>query len=357
MTTLDDVMVVDAVSHAYNLLPSNYVVDRFAEKVVEHSYATERSMPEPYQRTKESFVSNWTVDDTAGVSFGESQVDFSVFHPQPVTIFKDGLTATPKAERFVETYPNRSAALASIDPLGMENPKEELTRQVTEFDPHGVKVYPSYWDDGKFRHFEMDDPEEAFPLWQHAVDLGLDVVAVHKALPLGGVPMKTQKVGDIDEAATSFPELTFEIVHGGLVFAEETGWQLARHPNVYVNLEKTLIEAVLSPDGFVDTMEELLWVGGKAAVDKILWGSGAPHLHPQLMLEAFWEFDFPEMNSLGGTYTITEEDKRKIVGENLVEAHDLDLTDVRRNRLNDKYSQRDHLAEPYSLTEFEVMSS
>lgn len=357
MTTLDEVFVADAVSHAYNLLPSNYAVDRFAEKVVEHSFALEQSMPEPYRRTRETFVSNWSVDDTANVTFGESQVDFSVFHPQPVTIFKDGLTATPKAKRFVDKYPDRSAALASIDPLGMERPLAELTRQVNEFDPHGVKVYPSYWDGGKFRHFEMDDPEQAFPLWQHAVDLGLDVVAVHKALPLGGVPMKTQEVGDVDEAAISFPELTFEIVHGGLVFAEETGWQLARHPNVYVNLEKTLIEAVFSPEGFVETMEELLWVGGKAAVDKILWGSGAPHLHPQLMLETFWEFEFPEMQSLGGPYTITTEDKRKMVGANLAEAHSLDPEELRRGLPDDEYSRREHPAEPYSLTEFEVVSS
>jgi hypothetical protein len=357
MATLDEVFVADAVSHAYNLHPANYAVERFAETVVEHSFALEQAMPPAYRRTRESFVSNWPASDTAAVLFGESQVDFGVFHPQPVTIFEDGLTATPKAERFVEENPGRAAALASVDAIGMDDPQAELTAQVEEFDPHGVKVYPSYWDGDSYTQFRMDDPSLAFPLWEHALDLGLDVVAVHKALPLGGAPMDGQRVGDVDQAAASFPELTFEIVHGGLVFAEETGWQIARHPNVYVNLEKTLIEAVFSPESFVDTMEELLYVGGKAATEKVLWGSGAPHLHPRLMLETFWEFEFPEMHSLGGPYTITEEDKRKMVGENLLRAHDLDREAVERNLPDDEYARRDGPAEPYSLTGFEVASS
>ena len=34
-----------------------------------------------------------------------------------------------------------------------------------------------------------------------------------------------------------FPDLTFEIVHGGMAFNEETAWLLGRFPNVWVNLE------------------------------------------------------------------------------------------------------------------------
>jgi predicted TIM-barrel fold metal-dependent hydrolase len=354
MASLDEVFVADGVSHAYNLHPSNYKVDRFAETVVEHSFALEQSMPPEYQRTRDSFVRNWPAEDTANILFGESHVDFGVFHPQPVTLFEDGLTANAKARRFAEAHPDRSATMASIDAIGMDDPEGELTSQVEDFDPHGVKVYPSYWDGDRFQHFRMDNASLAFPLWEHAVDLGLDVVAVHKALPLGGAPMNANRVEDLDQAAASFPELTFEIVHGGLAFAEETGWQLARYPNVYVNLEKTLIQAVFSPESFVDAMEDLLWVGGKAATDKILWGSGAPHLHPQLMLEAFWEFDFPEMNAMGGKYQITEADKRKMVGENLAEAHNFDIENLKRNLPDDEFSRSDEPADPYSLSSFEV---
>ena len=53
--------------------------------------------------------------------------------------------------------------------------------------------------------------------------------------------------------------------------------------------------APLAPESFVRSMRDLLWPGGKAAVDQIIWGSGTPQYHPQLLLESFREFDFPEM--------------------------------------------------------------
>ena len=357
MQTLDDVFVADAVSHAYNLTSSNFRVDRYAQKIVDMTVGLERSMPERYRRTEETLVSDWDVEATANTLFRESQTDFSVFHPQSITAFEDGFTSVEKAQAFTERYPTRSAAMASVDTIGMDDPLAELERQVEAFDPHGVKVYPSYWDDEGHHAFHMDDPESAFPLWERAADLGLDVVAVHKAVPFGAVPIESYKVDDVDEAAASFPDLNFEIVHGGVSFAEETSWQLQRFPNVYVNMEITAIEAALSPDSFVDTMEDLLWAGGPPALDRILWGSGAPHFHPRLLLDAFWEFDFPEMEWMGGTYTITQEDKAKILGQNLLDAHSLDRDAIESDIADDEFSSVGEPAEPYSTTDFEVVSS
>lgn len=133
-------------------------------------------------------------------------------------------------------------------------------------------------------------------------------------------------------------------------------WQIGRHPNVYVNLEITMMEAVLSPQSFIDTREELLWVGDKRAIDKILYGSGAPNFHPRLFLEEFWEFDFPEMEWMGGTYTITKEDKAKILGKNFAAAHNFDLKELKAQTA-DASEERDELADPYSTTQFEVVEA
>lgn len=357
MTSLDDVFVADAVTHAYNFSRSNWALERHARQSANRNYNLETSMPPEYRRTRETFLSDWPPEATANILFKESPVDFAVFHPQSISVWKDGLTALEKAKTFVEEHPNRSAPLASIDLIGMDDPFEELTRQVKEFDPHGVKVYPSYWDEDGHHGFTMDDTELAFPMWEHVQDLGLDVVAVHKAVPLGAVPTEPYKIGDVSEAAASFPDLNFEIVHGGVTFAEEAGVQIGFHPNVYVNLEITAVEAVLSPKSFVRTMEDLLSMGGKDAIDKILWGSGAPHFHPRLLLEAFWELDFPEMSSLGGKYTITKDDKRKMVGENLAKAHGFDVDELQKQISDDEFNERDELAEPYSTTDFEVVSA
>ena len=355
MASLDDVFVADAVTHSYNQAESNFRVPRYAEQINQIGMGLEQAMPEGYARTAETFLSNWPIEDTENVLFRESPTDFAVFHPQSITVYHDGLTALEKAEAFVDRNPTRAAALASVDCVGTEDPQAELSRQVELLDPHGVKVYPSYWEtDGTHRTFFMDDPEVAFPLWEHAADLGLDVIAVHKALPFGAVPMDSYGVSDVEEAAASFPDLNFEIVHGGLTFAEETGWQIGRFPNVYVNLEFTLAEAVTTPKSFADTFQDLLYAGGKHAIDQILWGTGAPHFHPGLLAERFWEFDFPEMESIAGPFTITEEDKRKILGENLLRAHDLDREEIEAGIADDEWSDVERAAEPWSTTSFEV---
>ena len=357
MAIPDEVFVADAVTHSYNQAESNFRVPRYAQQISEIGMGLEMGMPEGYSRTAETFLSNWPIEDTENVLFRESPTDFAVFHPQTIMVYYDGLTAFEKAQAFVERNPTRSRALAGVDVVGSDDPQAELTRQVDALDAHGVKVYPSYWeDDGTHEPFFMDDPEVAFPLWEHAADLGLDVVAVHKALPFGAVPMESYETGDVEEAAASFPDLNFEIVHGGLTFAEETGWQLGRFPNVYVNLEFTLAEIVTTPKSFADSFQDLLHVGGKHAIDQILWGTGAPHFHPGLLAERFWNFDFPEMESLSGPFTIDEEDKRKILGENLMEAHDLDQDEILADVEDDEWSDVDRDAEPWSTTSFEVAS-
>lgn len=357
MTSLDEVFVADAVSHAYNLHPSNFRIERHAEKLAENIAALESSMPVDYRRTAESVKTDMSAEDAANMLFRESQVDYTVFHPQTISVFHDGLTALDKARAFHEAHPTRTGAMASVDLFGMDDPKAELTRQVEEFDPNGVKVYPSYWEGDSLRDFRMNDAELAFPLWEHAADLGLDVIAVHKSVPLGSVPMDPYRIEDVDEAASSFPDLNFEIVHGGLTFAEEAGTQLAFHPNIYVNLEITAIEAALSPNSFVETMRDLLWMGGKKSIEKIMWGSGVPQFHPQLLLEAFWNFDFPEMEWMGGTYQITEEDKRKMLGENLADAHGLDIDAIQAAQADDEFADRGAPAEPYSTTTFEKVDA
>lgn len=357
MSSLDEVFVADAVSHAYNLHPSNYRIERHAEKLANNIAALESTMPEPYRRTPESIKTDIPAEESAKMLFEESHVDYTVFHPQTISVYYDGLTALDKAREFHDRHPTRTGAMASVDLFGMDDPKEALTRQVEEFDPNGVKLYPSYWERDERKDFRMNDEELVFPLFEHASDLGLDVVAVHKSVPLGAVPMAPYRVEDVDEAASSFPDLNFEIVHGGLTFAEEVGTQIAFHSNIYVNLEITSIEAALSPKSFQETMENLLWMGGPESIEKIMWGSGAPQFHPQLLLEAFWNFEFPEMEWMGGTYQITEEDKRKMLGENLADAHGFDIEELQSQQEGDEYADSDEPAEPYSTTSFEVVES
>jgi predicted TIM-barrel fold metal-dependent hydrolase len=203
-----------------------------------------------YRLPREQFARDWTLAETAKVLFVESDYDFACHHVTPINAFKDGGCSIEKAREARERWPERFQVYAGVDPVFPEQALDSLEQQVEELKPVGIKLYPnSYTADGVVG-WHMDDPEIAFPIFQRAHDLGLKAVAIHKAIPLGPVPMDHYRMDDIDAAAAAFPDLQFEVVHGGFAFIEETAFQLARFPNVWVNLETTLNLAVAKPGAF-----------------------------------------------------------------------------------------------------------
>ena len=79
--------------------------------------------------------------------------------------------------------PDRFIVCAGVDPLKGQAAIEELERQVEELDPVGLKLYPNSWGADGVSGWHMDVPEVAFPLFDKARQLGLGVVAIHKAVP------------------------------------------------------------------------------------------------------------------------------------------------------------------------------
>jgi predicted TIM-barrel fold metal-dependent hydrolase len=101
---------------------------------------------------------------------------------------------------------------------------------------------------------------------------------------------------------------------------------LIRYPNVYVSLAATINLIVRAPRQFAEILGKLLFWAGE---DKIVFGSEAPIFHPRWAVEAFWNFELPEelvTQHLGAP--LTERAKRKILGENLLRLHGMDLADV-----------------------------
>jgi uncharacterized protein len=173
----------------------------------------------------------------------------------------------------------------------------------------------------------MDDPEVAFPVFDRAQKLGLKVVAIHKAVPLGPVPMDAYRMDDIDRAAMAFPKLNFEVVHGGMAFLEETAWQLARFPNVFINLEVTSAYVATRPNAFDRAFSALMSIAGRSVLDRVVWGTGAIAFHPQPLLESFVrEFQFSdETMACTGVAQLTAADKRRILFDNFSLMSGIDL--------------------------------
>ena len=118
----------------------------------------------------------------------------------------------------------------------------------------------------------------------------------------------------------------------GLPFIDETCWQLVRYPNLYASIAATINFVVRSPRQFAEWIGKLMFWCGE---DKIIYGSETPIWHPKWALDAFWEFDIPEDLVEGYGYPpLTEQAKRKILGENLLRLSGMDVEETRRQLAN-----------------------
>src|SRR5438093_731864 len=160
-----------------------------------------------------------------------------------------------------------------------------------------------------------DIRQMAFPIVEKAQELGVNLIGVHKGVPLGPQPIEHTQTWDMDGAAANFPGINFVIFHVGLPFLDETCWQLIRYPNLYASLAATINFLVRAPRMFAEILGKLLFWCGE---DKIIYGSEAPIFHPQWALKAFWDFELPRDLQEGYGYPpLTDQAKRKILGQNL----------------------------------------
>jgi predicted TIM-barrel fold metal-dependent hydrolase len=355
---IEDSYVIDSVSHAYNVHPSNFAVPDAATAITLMVYGLASGSPPPYFVPPESWMRDWSVDEVASMLFRESATDFSVFHPTPISAYHDGMTSVEKAAEITQKWPTRFRTYATVDPLQGQAAVLELDRQMDLLNPIGLKLYPSSWTAGHHRGWRMDDPEVAFPILERARHHGLKAVAIHKAVPFGNVSMASYKIDDLDTVAHAFPDLNFEIVHGGVTFIEETAWLVGRFPNVYVNLEGVSMLLPQRPRLFASILLGLCQIGGPAVLDRLLWSSGCMAAHPRPLLEAFCSFSYPPdlLEASGLTYgalpPLSDDNKRGILGLNYARMHGLDIEELKFAAAQDEFARSagDPLAEPYSTT-------
>jgi predicted TIM-barrel fold metal-dependent hydrolase len=354
----DELFVIDAVTHPYNHTPENFADAVGAGAIAELAYVLAQDPPDPkYALSREVYLSDWQPEDVANMLFHESETDVAVMHPLAISAFKDGYCSVEKAAEARERWPNRFiGAYACVDPLKGRQALEEIEQQVELLNPLGLKLYPTSWADGHPVSWRMDDPKLIYPLYEKAAELGLRHVAVHKAVPIGPIPTgDAYDPSDLENAATTFPEMNFEIVHGGLAFIEETAWLLARFGNIYINMEIQPIIAERRPNTFADILLGVCRVGGAEMLKRFFWGTGTVLHHPRPQLEAFLDFEFPEEKlESAGLFApipqITEEDKLDMLGRTFAKLHDIDIEACRKAIADDEFARApgEAPAEPYS---------
>jgi predicted TIM-barrel fold metal-dependent hydrolase len=212
----------------------------------------------------------------------------------------------------------------------------ELDEQLDELpEAVGLKLYPAQID--PIRSWRMDDPKLAFPLFERAQKRGIKIVAIHKAAPLGAVPLNPFKVDDIDSAADAFPDLAFEIIHAGYAFTEETCMAMARYPNVYGNLEITSAFAYKAPGMFEELMGQFMYWAGSG---KVIFSDGNMVFHSQPILEKLRNFKFQDATlSRWGIPQITKQDLANILGGNYARILGIDIEAAKKKIANDEFSK------------------
>jgi hypothetical protein len=348
---IDGVPVVNAVAHAYNFDADN-ARGPIGHAVREAFYGIHSHFnPPQWQVPKQLFQSDQSADLLARTHFLESDVDVLVYHTLRLdSLFADGLCSFEKAEELRTRWPTRVVTYLGIDPtLGLERTLDDLDAQHERLPQSlGVKMYPDQLE--PYRTFRLDDADLMFPLYERMIELGLRVVAIHKALPNGPVPLAPYGIADVEGAAMAFPGLNFEIVHAGMAFVSETAYALARFPNVYANLEITTMLINKAPRLFANALAEMLFWGGPA---KLLYSDGALFAHPRLGLESFWTFEMPaDVLETWGLPPLDRQTKAMILGGNYARMSGLDLRGMLATHGDDEWTRarRDAggLAAPFS---------
>jgi predicted TIM-barrel fold metal-dependent hydrolase len=325
---IDDAFVFDGVAHPFNADPKN-ALGPPGEMFANHLYAFHATLTPDGETVlpAEEWLKQWDISEIREMVFDQSDTDMLISMPLPLTdLFRDGLSPWQECAELASRDPERIVFWGTVNPMEGRKALDEMEIQVREHGAKGFKFYNTRYDYGQPVPWRMDDPTIAFPVFEKAQELGVNLIGVHKGVPLGPQPVEHTQTWDMDGAAANFPDINFIIYHVGLPFLDETCWQLIRHPNLYASLAATIDFIVRAPRMFAEVIGKLLFWCGE---DKIVYGSEAPIFHPQWAIQAFKDFQIPQDLVEGYGYPqLTDQAKRKILGENLLRLHGMDVEET-----------------------------
>ena len=317
-------MIVDAVVHPWNMAPDNQ--NPAAQAQIDAVYASHKLSYDAdhadYILKPDEFFNDLSFDVIARAEFVESSVDVAILHSLPNLGFGLGhITLPEKCAAFRDRFPQRTRMLGTVGTPVAATAIEEITRQHGEFGIDGVKLYPAFFYDGKGEGWRMDGEDWATPFLEGCRKLGLTRIAIHKALWLEPAPRSAFDIGDMGPPLDRFPDMTFEMVHGGAAFLEETIALMQRHPNLYLTLETTFSYVLTKPRVFAKVLGKLVTEVGS---DRLLFASGNNLAHPRPLIEAFEGYQFDDsLREEFGIRQITAEDRAAIMGLNAARLYDI----------------------------------
>lgn len=341
----DNYFVIDGVGHSYDTRADNRK-DGLPLEAYEghiswlHSYghAPLESLEPGYLLTRDEWAEGWTNDELLTMWFVESDLDMVVVHDVNFyNYFKRGANPWPQSLELKRAAPDRVQLYAAVDPLADRSAQLEHMAEAAEAGVCGFKFYPVSGLTDEKNHaiaysFGDENIQEYF---EYARSLGINHIGIHKAMPTAVGPNAQDRPNDVNDAAATFPDITFEVVHSGWAFLEDCAAQLAMNPNIFANLELTANTAVRMPRRFARAVGALL----AEAPDQVIFATGAPLTHPQPVIEAIAAFSMPEDLLQEGFPELTPEIKANLFGGTWARIHGLDIEQRKAQLQDDEFAR------------------
>ena len=326
----EEIFVVDGHLHFWDASPANQK-NKYGEGFIGCFYDYHKNLsPSDYVWPRDKFE-KYDEPTMMRDVFENGYVDVGIFQPTYLTDFyTNGFNRTEQDAVLKEKYPDRFILNGSFDPRDGEKGLQYLEELHRKYQIKGVKLYTAEWR-GESKGWKLDSPEAKRYL-QKCQDLGIKNIHVHKGPTIWPLNKDAFDVADVDDAATSFPELNFIVEHCGVPRLEDFCWIAVQEKNVYGGLAVVMPFIHSRPRYFAEVLAELLfWVGE----DKLLFASDYAIWSPKWIIDKFMAFELPEDLKKETGVDLTPVAKRKILGENAARLYNLDIEAHKRKLAGD----------------------
>ena len=316
----EEVFIIDVHTHYWDGRGENHR-NRHGAEFIDCFYDYHRNLsPAEYVWPRDKFR-RYSPETMVQDLFVDGYDDMAILQPTYLTDFYvDGFNTTEQNATIKQAYSDRFILNGAFDPRDGERGLEYLEELVNTFKIRGVKLYTAEWK-GDSKGWKLSEPW-AYRYLEKCQKLGVKNIHVHKGPTILPLNRDAFDVADIDDAATSFPELNFIVEHVGLPRLDDFCWIATQEPNVYGGLAVAMPFIHTRPGFFAHIISELLyWL----SADRLMFGSDYALWHPRWMIDKFMAFELPEEVKKETGVELTLDVKKKILGENAARLYDIDI--------------------------------
>jgi uncharacterized protein len=312
--------VVDGHVHFWDASPANQR-NQYGKGFIDCFYAYHKNLSPPEWVWPEDKFQRYDEATLMHDLFEDGYVDKAVFLPTYLyDFYEKGFNTTEQDALVQRRHPDKFILNGSFDPRDGSRAITYLEHLKREYDIQGVKLYTAEWH-GASKGWKLTDPDAQRCL-ARCQELGIRNIHVHKGPTIWPLNRDAFDVADIDDAATSFPELRFIVEHCGLPRLDDFCWIATQEPNVYAGLAVAIPFIHSRPGYFAHLLSELLfWVGE----DRITFASDYAIWSPKWIVEKFVGFELPEHVRRETGVQLTTDVKKKILGLNLARLYGLEV--------------------------------